>query len=189
VSTHSAEISEHIRSVELEIEETNASYSEASERYRDVKAEHDALQQKGNRLGHQLGLLAAQMQGLKGQLRAALEDEREIHSYVFETNQTLTVESQHLAATRISLKGFSAMKGLDLSGGGGEVGYLIGVTGFNVGVVTNDDDTFYAIRRHIKNRGDSYILSQAANMLIGNRPGGSLTVTLVPGGRPVVQSS
>lgn len=119
----------------------------------------------------------------------ALEDEREINSYVFEANKTLTVESQHLAAARISLKGFSAMKGLDHSGPGGEVGGLIGVSGFNVGVVTNDDDTFYAIRRHVKHRGDLYILNQAANMLIGNRPGGSLTFTMVPGGRPYAQGS
>jgi len=189
VSTHSAEISEHIRSVELEIKETNASYSEASERYRDVKAEHDALQQKGNRLGHQLGLLAAQMQGLKGQLRAALEDEREIPSYSFESDGTLTVESQNLAASRISLKGFSVMGGLNHSGPGGEVGSLLRVSAFNVGVVTSDDDTFYAIRRHVKHRGDLYILNQAATMLIGNRPGGSFTYTMVEGGRSYAESS
>ncbi len=189
MSTHSEVISEQIRSVELEIEETNKSYSDASERYRDVKAEHDALQQKGNRLGHQLGVLAMQLQGLKGQLSAALEDEREIHSYVFETNQTLTVESQHLAATRISLKGISVMGGLNHSGPGGEVGSLIRVSAFNVGVVTSDDDTFHAIRRHVKHRGDLYILNQAATMLIGNRPGGSLTYTVVEGGRSYAESS
>lgn len=189
MSTHSELISEQIRSVELEIEETNKSYTDASERFRDVKAEHDGLQQKGNRLGHQLGVLAMQLHGFKGQLREALDDEREIASYVFEPNKTLTVESQHLATTRISLKGISVMGGLNHSGPGGEVGSLIRVSAFNVGVVTSDDDTFHAIRRHVKYRGDLYILNQAATMLLGNRPGGSLTFNVVEGGRSYAESS
>jgi len=189
VKTHSEVISDAIATLKRDVEEKTVLYQTAEVRYRDVKAEHDTLQQQGNRLGVELGRLASELQNLESQHRSALEDEREIPSYSFESDGTMTVESQNLAASRISLKGFSAMKGLDLSGGGGEVGYLIGVSGFNVGVVTNDDDTFYAIRRHIKNRGDRYILSQAANMLIGNRPGGSLTVTLSQGGRPHVQGS
>jgi len=189
MSTHSGVISDAIATLKRDIDEKTVQYQTTDVQYREAKARHDTLQQLGTRLGVEISRLSSELQNLEHQRRVALEDEREIRSYSFESDGTLTVESQNLAASRISLKGFSAMKGLDLSGGGGEVGYLIGVSGFNVGVVTNDDDTFYAIRRHIKNRGDRYILSEAAHMLIGNRPGGSLTVTLSQGGRPHVQGS